>query len=69
MEWENMDRKNNEFGFNFDSDSKLENMFRVSKGFYRSKYDILRRNDDLFVRIKQNLLPDQNPYYVGFQQN
>jgi len=55
-----MDRKNKEFGFNYDSDSELENGFRVSDGFARSKYDIIRRNSDLFVRSKQNLLLDQN---------
>ena len=60
MEWENMDRKNKEFGFNFDSDSELENGFRVRNGFSRSKYDILRINSDIFVRSKQKLLLDQN---------
>ena len=69
MEWENMDKKNNEFGFNLDLDSELENGLRVSKGFSRSKYDTLRKNGDLFVRSKKNLLPNQDSYYVGFQQN
>jgi hypothetical protein len=41
MEWENMDRKT-KFGFNFDLDLELENGFRVSNGFARSKYHILR---------------------------
>jgi len=69
-----MDRKN-KFGFNFDLALALENEFRVSKGFARSKYRILRSNeyhilrinDVLVVRSKQKLLPIQSVYYVGFQ--
>jgi len=68
MEWENMDRKNNEFGFNSNLDSKLENGLSVSKGFSISKYDILRRNGDLFVPSKQNLFFIKIPIMWGFNK-
>ena len=61
-EWANLDRKQKDVGFDSDSDSELENGFKVSKGFDGPEYDILRSNDDLVVRSKQLLLPGQIEY-------
>lgn len=61
-EWANLDRKKKDFGSDSDSDTELENGFRVSEGFGGSEYDILRSNDDLVVKSKQKLLPGQIEY-------
>lgn len=63
-EWANLNRKKEGFGFDSDSDTELENGFRVSEGFGGSEYDILRSNDELVVKGKQQLLPGQIEYSI-----
>jgi len=38
----------------------------IGNGFSRSMYDILMRNNDLFVRCKKRMLLDQNLYMWVF---
>eukprot|EP01018_Ginkgo_biloba_P008299 Gb_28754 [translate_table: standard] len=59
-QWAQLDRTHIEY--DSDSESDIENGFKISKGFGDPDYDILRGNEDLVVTSRGKLLPGQIEY-------